>query len=129
MRCFEGRVRLKAESVSDLTKAYKFLTEPKAAQPEPPAAPLSPDDQAKLEQDIAALRRQTPEVRDFILTTLKDLLEAEEGRPNRDNECWWAFFFIPIAAAMRRRIVPMEEVEELASMVNEHRAEDELKWP
>jgi hypothetical protein len=128
MRCFENRVLLKSENVSDLTKAYKFLAEPKAAQPESPDAPLSPEQEAQLEQDIAALNRHSEEVRDFIVRTGEELLEAEKGR-NRD-ECWWAFFFIPVFLSMRHgKILSLEEVKEAARFANEVRAKDESKWP
>jgi ParB-like chromosome segregation protein Spo0J len=96
----------------------------------PPDAPLSPEDQARLEQALAAFKLQAPEVRDLILTTIRDLLEAEGGRPNKDNECWWVFFQCPVVAALSHgKILSLDEVKEVARFANEVRAKDESQCP
>ncbi len=97
---------------TDPTVAAVKQSMQKFSNPAPSAAPLSPDEQARLEQDLAALNNQTPEVRDCILTTHEALLEADEG-------CWLFYFFAILVAIRSGKILSAADVEEAASFADE----------
>lgn len=78
MRCFEERDRLKRKGVSDLTEAYKLLTEPKAALPPSDTLPLSDSDSTRFAQLEAILK----EHRDEFMRVCSALLEMRGLDPD-----------------------------------------------